>query len=46
MKTEWFEDMFGRSLEKYDQLRDDIVAEADEQDKLLERIRVSLIPSR
>ena len=41
MKPEWFEELFGRSMEKYDQLRLEMADEAGEQEKLLERIRVS-----
>ncbi len=43
VKTEWFEDMFGRSLEKYDRLKDELAVEAAEQDKLLESIRVGTL---
>ena len=41
MKTEWFEEIFGKSLDKYDGLREDMNAEEKEQEILLERIRVS-----
>ena len=40
MKTEWFEELFGRSMEKYDRLKKEMTDEAGEQEKLLERIRV------
>ena len=42
VKPEWFEDLFGRSMEKYDPLRLELADEAGEQQKLLERIRVSM----
>jgi programmed cell death 6-interacting protein len=45
VKTEWFEELFGRSIEKYDRLRDEMATETIEQDKLLERIRVSFFSS-
>jgi len=40
VKTEWFEELFGRSMEKYDRLKKEMTDEAGEQEKLLERIRV------
>ncbi|WWC90377.1 pH-response regulator protein palA/RIM20 [Kwoniella dendrophila CBS 6074] len=39
VKTEWFEDLFGRSLEKYDRIREEMNAEGGKQDALLEHIR-------
>ncbi|CAD6580577.1 MAG: pH-response regulator protein palA/rim20 [Tremellales sp. Tagirdzhanova-0007] len=39
VKTEWFEEIFGKSLDKYDGLREDMNAEEKEQEILLERIR-------
>ena len=41
VKTEWFEDLFGKSLEKYAQVQNDMDAEIARQDTLLEQIRVS-----
>jgi len=41
VKTEWFEDMFGKSLEKYAHINGDMEREASKQDELLEQIRVS-----
>ena len=42
VKTEWFEDLFGKSLEKYDSPTKELESEAEAQSKLLERIRVDL----
>ncbi|WWC71251.1 pH-response regulator protein palA/RIM20 [Kwoniella pini CBS 10737] len=39
VKTEWFEDLFGRSLEKYDRIKEEMEAEGSKQDILLEQIR-------
>ncbi|WWD19366.1 pH-response regulator protein palA/RIM20 [Kwoniella shandongensis] len=39
VKTEWFEDMFHKSLEKYDRLKDELDAEGSKQEQLLEQIR-------
>ncbi|KAK6911000.1 pH-response regulator protein palA/RIM20 [Kwoniella mangroviensis CBS 8507] len=39
VKTEWFEDLFGRNLEKYDRIREEMEAEGSEQNALLEQIR-------
>ena len=41
VKTEWFEDLFGKALEKYDKLRDEMAGEVRTQEQLLEKIRVS-----
>jgi programmed cell death 6-interacting protein len=43
VKTEWFEEIFGKSMEKYERLREEIEGEARKQDDLLERIRVSFL---
>ncbi|WRT68722.1 pH-response regulator protein palA/RIM20 [Kwoniella shivajii] len=39
VKTEWFEDIFGRSLEKYDRIKEEMEAEGGKQDALLDQIR-------
>ncbi|OCF35794.1 pH-response regulator protein palA/RIM20 [Kwoniella heveanensis BCC8398] len=39
VKTEWFEDIFHRSLEKYDRIKDEMDREGGRQDQLLEQIR-------
>ncbi|WVW85259.1 pH-response regulator protein palA/RIM20 [Kwoniella bestiolae CBS 10118] len=39
VKTEWFEDLFGRSLEKYDRIKEEMEAESGKQVALLEQIR-------
>lgn len=41
VKPEWFEDIFGKGMDKYEKLRREMVDEAAKQDELLERIRVS-----
>jgi len=41
VKTEWFEDIFGRGMEKYEKLRGEMDEEGKKQDGLLEQIRVS-----
>lgn len=41
MRTEWFEDIFGKSLEKYEKLKEEMLEETRKQDGLLEQIRVS-----
>lgn len=41
VKPEWFEDIFGKGMEKYEKLLREMVDEAAKQDELLERIRVS-----
>jgi programmed cell death 6-interacting protein len=43
VKPEWFEDLFGRRLERYDKVKKDMEGEAIEQERLLEQIRVSHI---
>jgi hypothetical protein len=43
VKTEWFEDIFGKGLEKYEKLKEELMEEVRKQDSLLEEIRVSLI---
>lgn len=40
VKTEWFEDIFGKSLEKYEKLKEEMMEEVRRQDSLLEEIRV------
>lgn len=40
VKTEWFEDLFGKAMEKYDKLKDEMAGEDRTQEQLLERIRV------
>ncbi|ODN73147.1 pH-response regulator protein palA/RIM20 [Cryptococcus amylolentus CBS 6039] len=39
VKTEWFEDIFHKALDKYEGLRREIDEEAEKQDELLNRIR-------
>ena len=41
VKTEWFEEIFGRGMEKYERLRGEMEEEGRKQDELLEKIRVS-----
>jgi programmed cell death 6-interacting protein len=41
VKTEWFEDIFGKGLEKYERLKEEMMEEVRKQDGLLEQIRVS-----
>ena len=41
VKTEWFEDIFGRGMEKYERLRGEMDEEGKKQDGLLEQIGVS-----
>lgn len=41
VKTEWFEDIFGKGLEKYEKLKEELMQEVRKQDSLLEEIRVS-----
>lgn len=41
VKPEWFEDIFGKGMEKYDRVQRDMGDEAQRQEALLERIRVS-----
>lgn len=43
VKTEWFEDLFGKSMEKYDRLKDEMIAEVGLQERLLEQIRVCMV---
>jgi len=40
VKPEWFEDLFGKSLAKYDSVKRDMEAEVSRQDQLLEQIGV------
>ena len=46
VKTEWFEEIFGRGMEKYERLRGEMEEEGRKQDELLEKIRVSLKSER
>jgi len=41
VKTEWFEEIFDRGLEKYEKLKGEMIEEVRKQDALLEEIRVS-----
>jgi programmed cell death 6-interacting protein len=41
VKTEWFEDIFGKGLEKYERSKEEMMEEVRKQDGLLEQIRVS-----
>jgi programmed cell death 6-interacting protein len=41
VKTEWFEEIFGRAMEKYERLKVEMEEEGVKQDELLEKIRVS-----
>lgn len=41
VKPEWFEDIFGKGMEKYERVQRDMGDEAQRQETLLERIRVS-----
>ncbi|ORY32117.1 BRO1-like domain-domain-containing protein [Naematelia encephala] len=39
VKPEWFETLFGKSLEKYDRLKEELDRDANKQEQLLEEIR-------
>jgi hypothetical protein len=40
VRTEWFEEIFGKSMEKYERVKGEMLDEVRKQDGLLEQIRV------
>lgn len=40
VRTEWFEEIFGKSMEKYERVKEEMLDEVRKQDGLLEQIRV------
>ena len=44
VKTEWFEGIFEKGLEKYEKLKEEMMEEVRKQNGLLEEIRVSTHP--